>query len=122
MEASELRSFSVEELRGRIRQWKEELFRARFKSESSEAKDTSIFFKLRKDIARAMTVLNEKNRGIELPSKPVQVDAPKAKKASKKEAKAEEPAKSVAAEDVPAGKSRPKKGEPKSEKVKTDGK
>jgi large subunit ribosomal protein L29 len=60
MEAGELRNFSIEELRSRIRQWRDELFRSRFKAESSEAKDTSVFKKLKKDIARAGTVLNEK--------------------------------------------------------------
>ena len=60
MEAAELKNFSVEELRSRIRQWRDELFRSKFKSESSEAKDTSIFKKLRRDIARAHTVLTTK--------------------------------------------------------------
>ena len=60
MEAAELKNFSVEELKSRIRQWRDELFRSKFKSESSEAKDTSIFKKLRRDIARANTVLTEK--------------------------------------------------------------
>ena len=60
MEAKELRDFSVEELKSRVRQWSEELFRFRFKAQTSEARDTSVFKKLRKDIARGMTVLNEK--------------------------------------------------------------
>ncbi len=59
MEAKELRQFTVPELTGRIRQWEEELFRLRFKAQSSEAKDTSQFGKLRKDIARAMTIVRE---------------------------------------------------------------
>jgi len=62
MEVSELRKFSVEELKGRVRQWRDELFRAKFKARSSETKDTSIFRKLKKDIARGLTVLNEKTR------------------------------------------------------------
>ncbi len=68
MEASELRQSSVDELKGRIRQWQDELFRARFKGQSSEAKDTSVIKKLRRDIARANTVLVEKNKGIALPA------------------------------------------------------
>jgi large subunit ribosomal protein L29 len=58
MEAKELKTFSVDELKGRIRQWKEELFRASFKAQTNETKDTSVIGKLRKDIARAYTVLN----------------------------------------------------------------
>lgn len=62
MEAKDLRSLSVEELKGRVRQWGDELFRSRFKAGTSETKDTSIFRKLRRDIARAHTVINEKVR------------------------------------------------------------
>jgi large subunit ribosomal protein L29 len=70
MEASELRNFSVEELKGRIRQWREELFHSKFKSQSAETKDTSVLRKLRKDIARGLTVLNEKAAGVEVAAKP----------------------------------------------------
>lgn len=82
MEPSELRQFSVDELKGRILQWKEELFRARFKAQTSETKDTSVVPKLRKDIARAFTVLNEKNKGIALPAS-ASVVKTKAAKAAK---------------------------------------
>lgn len=64
MEVQELRSLSVEELKSRVKQWKDDLFRARFKSFSSETKDTSVFKKLKKDVARANTVLTEKAKGI----------------------------------------------------------
>lgn len=61
MEAKELRQFSAAELHGRVKQWREELFRHKFRAQSSEARDTSIVRKLRKDIARALTVLREKS-------------------------------------------------------------
>lgn len=64
MEVQELRTLSVEELKGRVKQWKDDLFRARFKSFSSETKDTSVFKKLKRDVARANTVLTEKAKGI----------------------------------------------------------
>lgn len=89
MEAKELRTLGVEELRARCRQWGEELFRARFQAKTAEAKDTSIFKKLRKDIARAQTVLTEKlksgevSTGTVLASK-AEVDAPADKPVSKK--------------------------------------
>ena len=60
MKAQELRQFTADELKNRVRQWREELFHARFKAESTENKNTSIIMKLRCDIARGLTVLNEK--------------------------------------------------------------
>lgn len=86
MEAQELRAFNVEELKGRVKQWRDELFRAKFKAQSSEAKDTSIFRKLRKDIARGETILNEKLRALATTDlkevkAPTDKVAPKAKKA-----------------------------------------
>ena len=64
MEAQELRAFNVEDLKSRVKQWRDELFRAKFKAQSQEAKDTSVFRKLRKDIARGETILNEKVRAM----------------------------------------------------------
>ncbi len=61
MKAKELRDFSASDLTGRINQWKEEVFRSRFKMENAEARDTSVIRKLRRDIARAYTILTEKN-------------------------------------------------------------
>jgi large subunit ribosomal protein L29 len=69
MEAKELREFSIDELQTRVKQWKEELFRSKFKSEATEAKDTSVFRKLRRDIARGLTILNEKQRAGLTPAK-----------------------------------------------------
>ena len=60
MKAQELRQFTADELKNRVRQWREELFHARFKAETTENKNTSVFQKLRGDIARGLTVLNEK--------------------------------------------------------------
>ncbi|NBX92219.1 MAG: 50S ribosomal protein L29 [Proteobacteria bacterium] len=68
MDAQELRQLSAEELKGRIKQGQEDLFRARFKGQSSEARDTSIFKKIRRDVARAQTVLTQKLKGIEVPA------------------------------------------------------
>ncbi|NBW99918.1 50S ribosomal protein L29 [bacterium] len=85
MNAQEFRQLSVEELKGRLKQFKEELVRSRFKVQSSEARDTSVFKKIKRDVARAQTVLTEKLMGIEVVSKKsVVADKPKkAKKASK---------------------------------------
>lgn len=97
MEASEVRQFSVDELKGRIRQWRDELFRNKFKTQSSEARDTSVIRKLRRDIARGETILRQKTAGEVVETKaPVTKsakveDKPVAKKAaSKAEAKVED--------------------------------
>jgi len=76
MEAVELRQLSVEELKGRINQFKEDLVRARFKVQSAEERDTSIFKKIKRDVAKAQTVLSEKLRGVEVVSKKVVSDKP----------------------------------------------
>lgn len=62
MEAKELRELGVPELRTRIGQWKEELFRTKLKKFSGEVKDTTAARKLRREIARAMTVLGQKSK------------------------------------------------------------
>lgn len=60
MEASELRTLTHEELKTRIRGWRDELFRAKLRGHSQEMKNTSIFEKLKRDIARGCTLLTEK--------------------------------------------------------------
>jgi large subunit ribosomal protein L29 len=86
MNAGELRNFSPDELSARVKQWKDELFRWSLKTQSQEARDTSIVRKLRRDIARALTVLNEKKSGKVIAGTPVAEgvvqDKPTAKKAS----------------------------------------
>lgn len=62
MDAAELRQLGVDELRAKIRQLHDEKFRTRFRAMTSETKDTSAARKVRRTIARAETVLNEKLR------------------------------------------------------------
>ena len=62
MKVHDLRQLSVEELKGKVREWADEKFRSRFKAQTAEAKDTSVLRKLRRDIARAKTILSEKLR------------------------------------------------------------
>jgi large subunit ribosomal protein L29 len=96
MEAKELRTLGVDELKARCRQWGEELFRARFQAQSAEAKDTSVFKKLRKDIARAQTVLTEKlksggsivGQSVAPKAEVVPADKPVSKKATAKKSSA----------------------------------
>lgn len=63
MEAKDLRALGADELKNKVGQWRDELFRAKFKAQSSEAKDTSVFRKLRRDIARGETILTQLRAG-----------------------------------------------------------
>lgn len=95
MEVSELRTLTAEELKGKLKGWRDELFRTRFKVQSSEARDTSTVKKLRREIARTLTVITEKERGIVVASKPVEKREAKApvEKAEKVESTEKAPAK-----------------------------
>ena len=86
MEAQDLRQLKKEEIEVKLTQWREELFRNRFKAQTSEAKDTSIFLKLRRDIARGMTILNETKLGITREAKSVPTAEGKPVKAAAKKA------------------------------------
>lgn len=114
MEASEIRQFSVDELKGRIRQWREDLFRSKFKTQTAEARDTSILKKLRRDIARGETILREKLKGggVETPApakaKAAPVEAPAEKKTTKRAA--------AKVEDKPVSEKAPKKTKKKTAK------
>ena len=69
MKPAELRDLSAGELEGKIRQWKDDRFRFRFRASTSETKDTSLGRKLRRDIARAKTVLSQKHRSTQTAEK-----------------------------------------------------
>ena len=60
MKAEEIRELSDEEIRSRIRELQEERFRLRFRS-ATEVLDQPLRFRtIRRDIARLMTVLRER--------------------------------------------------------------
>ncbi len=62
MKASEIRELGAADLKVRVGQWKEELFRAKLKKFGGEVKDTTATRKLRRTIARAVTILGEKEK------------------------------------------------------------
>lgn len=62
MKPSEVREYTNEELRERVAELKEERFRLRFQSSLMEIENPALLGTLRKDIARIMTVLNERER------------------------------------------------------------
>lgn len=60
MKAAELRKMSVEELIAKHAELKENLFRLKFKMATGDLEDVSQISKTKKDIARILTIINEK--------------------------------------------------------------
>lgn len=61
MKASELKELSVEELQKKLTTLKEELFNLRFQHAINQLDNPHRISDVKKDIARVMTVLGEKN-------------------------------------------------------------
>jgi large subunit ribosomal protein L29 len=64
MKVDELRVLEVDELDGRLRQARRELYELRFKHAVGQLENASQISKVRHDIARIMTVLRERDFGI----------------------------------------------------------
>ena len=60
MSIENLRELSIMELENKILDLKKELMESRFSLATSQIEDTSIFKKIKKEIAQANTLLNEK--------------------------------------------------------------
>lgn len=65
MEPKELRELTIEELREKHRQYKEELFNLRFQNAIGQLSNTSRIKEVRRTIARVLTILREKEVAIE---------------------------------------------------------
>lgn len=65
MEPKELRELTIEELREKHRQYKEELFNLRFQNAIGQLSNTSRIKEVRRTIARVLTVLQEKEVAVE---------------------------------------------------------
>ena len=61
MKASELREMSVEQLNAKLGELKEELFNLRFQLAINQLDNPHKITDVKRDIARVMTVLREKN-------------------------------------------------------------
>ncbi|MBB5142003.1 50S ribosomal protein L29 [Desulfovibrio intestinalis] len=61
---AELRALSVEELRGKLVEQREELMTVRFKHAAAQLEKTSELKAMRKQVARIETVLNEKEQRV----------------------------------------------------------
>ena len=66
MSIENLRELSVMELENKILDLKKELMESRFSLATSQIEDTSIFKKIKKEIAQASTVLNQKRNEIKM--------------------------------------------------------
>ena len=71
MTIAELRELTIEELEIKIIELKKNLMDSRFLLATSQIEDTSVFNKIKKEIAQAKTVLREKvvNESIEIKEK-----------------------------------------------------
>ncbi|MEV8530335.1 50S ribosomal protein L29 [Streptomyces sp. NPDC051211] len=63
--ASELRELGNEELVGKLREAKEELFKLRFQAATGQLENNGRLKAVRKDIARIYTLMHERELGIE---------------------------------------------------------
>ena len=61
MKAAELQKLSVEELNAKLKELKGELFNLRFQHAVNQLENPHKMTEVKRDIARVMTVLNEKN-------------------------------------------------------------
>ncbi|HEV2218016.1 MAG TPA: 50S ribosomal protein L29 [Candidatus Dormibacteraeota bacterium] len=129
MKVAELRVLEEDELNGRLRTARRELYELRFKHAVGQLENWSQIAKVRHDIARLMTVLTERELGIEVVTEaPEELAAPATRKTKKpefvdEEAESEEPAVEAAAaepvmEEAPVDEPvKPRRGrKPKEEK------
>ena len=60
MSINDLKELSINELENKILDLKKELMDSRFSLATSQIEDTSVFKKIKKEIAQANTILNQK--------------------------------------------------------------
>jgi large subunit ribosomal protein L29 len=86
MQATEIRELNDQELQARIAELREERFRLRLRAATQPLEQPHRLRDLRKDIARMMTVLTERQKGITAPAPSGgsrETKAPKTKRATK---------------------------------------
>src|ERR1700681_3681374 len=93
MKVDELRVREEDELAGRLKAPRRELYELRFKHAVGQLENASQISKVRHDIARIMTVLTERQFGIVAQAAPdsITIDSGPAKGATKAKAQATEP-------------------------------
>ena len=66
MSINDLRELSIVELENKILDLKKELMDSRFALATSQMEDTSVFKQIKKEIAQANTILNQKLKDIDM--------------------------------------------------------
>ncbi len=66
MKASELRQLTIQELHQKLRELREALFNLKIQHSAGQLQNTAQLKKTRRDIARVLTVLREKQRETEV--------------------------------------------------------
>jgi large subunit ribosomal protein L29 len=97
---SELRKLEVADLHQRLRETKKEMMDMRFQSSIGQLEKSHRLGESKREVARIMTVLGEKSRGVEVVTKEKEAPLPKAKAKTK----------------APAAKAAPKAKAPKADK------
>ncbi len=64
MKAKDLRQLSIQELEAKVKELKSELFKLRITKKIEGLKEPSKIREAKKDIARILTIINEKKRGL----------------------------------------------------------
>ena len=111
MKAKDLREKSLEDLKELEKVARKGTFESRFKNFTNRLDDTSAIRKSRRELARIVTLLAEKSRGVVVTAAPKVAKAPKAKAAPAAKVAAasdEKPAKKAAAKKSTAKKSEAK--------------
>lgn len=62
MKVAEFRGLSVEELQDKVQNFKKDLMQLRFQAKTGKLERQSAIKELRRDVARALTVMEEKKR------------------------------------------------------------
>ncbi len=110
MKAADLREKSVEDLRELQKTLARDVFQNRLKNFTNRLDDTSSVRKAKRDLARVLTVLGERARGVA----PAAGEAPAAEKPAKKKAA---PKAQAASHGASAAESKPKKAKKASAKA-----
>ncbi|MCX7991785.1 MAG: 50S ribosomal protein L29 [Proteobacteria bacterium] len=62
MKYEEIKSLSVNELKTKVAELREEIFRLRWQRERGQLENTSKICNIRRDLARVLTAIKEKNK------------------------------------------------------------
>lgn len=60
MKSTEMRALGVEEMLSRVGEWEEQVFRYRCELKTGQLENTNLIRRTRQDIARAKTIMREK--------------------------------------------------------------